>query len=133
MTVATGSNSKGAMTMDRQDLADKLEREGAFEVYREASSGPRSKQVWLTEAERDEIVAALRDETEDHMRCCGTAEPQYNCTETISKDLERRAQTLESKHGPSWDEIYDGALWINGGNKEYAKLEADRICGKQGD
>lgn len=68
----------------RDELADHLENLGAFEIYRDASDGPRSAQVWLTEAERTEIVAALRGEPETHLRCCGTVEPQYNCPETVS-------------------------------------------------
>lgn len=40
------------------DLADFLENEGAFEIYRD-SSAEKSKQVWLTEKQRDAIVNAL--------------------------------------------------------------------------
>lgn len=68
---------------NRDELADHLENLGAFEISRGASNGPRSAQVWLTEAECDEIVAALRSEPETHLRCCGTVEPQYNCPETV--------------------------------------------------
>jgi hypothetical protein len=25
-----------------------------------------------------------KTDTEDHMRCCGTIEPQYNCPETVA-------------------------------------------------
>lgn len=50
--------------VSRDDLADRLQQLGAFEIYRGESNGPRSQQVWLTEAERDEIVAALRGEPE---------------------------------------------------------------------
>ena len=68
---------------NRDELADRLENLGRFETYRGTSDGPRSSQVWLTESERDEIVAALCGEDESHMRCCGTVEPQYNCPETV--------------------------------------------------
>lgn len=74
--------------INRDELADRLEQEGAFEIYRGASDGPRSGKVWMTEAERDEIVAALRGEPEDHLRCCGTPEPQYNCPETVRSTTE---------------------------------------------
>jgi hypothetical protein len=40
------------------DLADRLQQEGPFEVYRDERP-IRSKQVWLTEPERDMIVKAL--------------------------------------------------------------------------
>ncbi len=49
--------------IDREELADRLDREGRFEIYRGASDGPKSAQIWLTEAERDEIVSALRQTT----------------------------------------------------------------------
>jgi hypothetical protein len=43
------------------DLADRLEQEGHFELYRGESGDDRtSKQVWLREDERDVIVSALR-------------------------------------------------------------------------
>lgn len=48
-------------TVNRDDLSDRLEREGSFEIYRGRSDGERSAMVWLTEAERDEIVSALRE------------------------------------------------------------------------
>jgi hypothetical protein len=44
----------------QDDLADRLDGLGAFETYRGKSNGPRSAQVWLTEAERDLIVKHLR-------------------------------------------------------------------------
>ncbi len=46
----------------REDLADRLEQLGKFEIYRTSANDQRSAQVWLTEAERDAIVAALRGE-----------------------------------------------------------------------
>lgn len=46
--------------IDCDGLADRLEKMGRFEIYRGASDGPKSGQVWLTEAERDAIVTSLR-------------------------------------------------------------------------
>ncbi len=47
--------------IDADALADRLEGEGRFEIYREKSDGPRSAKIWLTESERDLIVEALRE------------------------------------------------------------------------
>ena len=48
-----------AMTRHADDLADRLEQLGKFEIFRDYSN-ERSQAVWLTESERDLIVYALR-------------------------------------------------------------------------
>ena len=51
----------GNCHVDMDALADRLEQLGRFEIIRTVNSdGPRSAQVWLTEAERDAIVEAVR-------------------------------------------------------------------------
>lgn len=51
--------------MDPHELADRLEQLGRFELYRD-NSDTRSSRVWLTEAERDAIVLALRATIPDY-------------------------------------------------------------------
>lgn len=32
---------------------------------------------------KQDAIDRLKGDNEDHMRCCGTVEPQYNCPETV--------------------------------------------------
>ena len=65
----------------------KAERERCAKICEAQRSSERPIVAPLTNAAYDEAcrdcAAAILEDDEDHMRCCGTVEPQYTCPETV--------------------------------------------------